>query len=258
MRAKRPNKSNLLEPKPHAQRHAASSGLASSRKKVPKFGEAIRLEALVALTSELKMLRHYPPVTQRSTGKYEGDILGFVRGLRLSARVLYFLRDHLSGTGLHISWGHLISDNEESCSPECDIIVHKPGIVRRWNGFENPVMNFSFINARDARIVISCKSTIASIDKRYPKDLKKHGVDYVFLFAETCKASRFEGLRARAMKAAYAGLWCLYTTSEADPSFVQTDEPMLIDFGTRILEVAEQQPRTQRKTKTRRASNSIA
>ena len=250
MRAKRPKKSTLLKTKSHGQRHATASGLASSRKKAPKFGEAIKLEALVALTSELKMLRQYPPVTQRSAGRYEGDILGFVRGLRLSARVLYFLRDHLLGTGLNISWGHLISDNDESCSPECDIIVHKPGNVRRWNGYENPIMNFSFINARDARIVISCKSTITSIDTRYPKDLKKHGVDNVFLFAETCKASRLEGLRARAMKAGYAGLWCLYTTSEADPSIVQTDEPMLVDFGTHILKVANQQPHIQRKTKT--------
>lgn len=248
-RTKLANKSNLLNPKPRTVRHAASTGLGSSPRKAPKFGESIRLEPLVALTSELKMLRQYPPVTQRSRGRYEGDILGFVRGLRLSARVLYFLRDRLSETGLQISWGHLITDNEESCSPECDIIVHEPGHVRRWNGFENPVMNFSFINARSARLVVSCKSTLSSIDAQYPKDLKKHGVNSVFLFAETCKASQLERLRTRAVEAGYAGLWCLYTTSLTHPSLIQTDEPMLIDFGTRIFEVANRRPKGQRKAR---------
>jgi hypothetical protein len=249
MRTKQAKKSKPLKPKPPIRRPAASMSLNSSRKKAVKFGESIRLEPLIGLTAELKTLRQFPPVTQQSSGRYEGDILGFVRGLRLSARVLYFLRDHLSGTGLQVSWGHLISDSEESCSPECDIIVHQPGIVRRWNGSDNPVMNFSFINARDARLVVSCKSTLSSIDAQYPKDLKKHGVKSVFLFAETCKASALEGLRKRAVKAGYAGFWCLYTTSEADPFFFKTDEPMLIDFGTRIFELANRRPKGQRKAK---------
>jgi len=219
--------------------------LQKSQTKISKFGQTIRLGQLFELTNELLKLRQYPPVTQRSKGKYEGDILGFVKGLRLSARILYFLREHLSETGLHVSWGHLISDNEESCSPECDIIVHEPGYVRRWNGFENPVMNFSFINARSARLVVSCKSKISSIDAQYPKDLKKHGIDNVFLFAETCKESALKGLQLRAVQAGYVGLWCLYTTTNAQSSFIQTDDGMLIDFGSNIL--AKRQPQKKRK-----------
>jgi hypothetical protein len=195
------------------------------------FGKALSVESLIGLTGELQMLRQYPPVTQKKGGRYEGDILGFVRGLRLSARVLYFLREHLSHTGLEISWGHLLSDSEESCSPECDIIVHEPGHVRRWNGFANPVMNFAFIRARSAKIVVSCKSRLTSIDNSYPKVLKKFGVDQVFLFAETCRASQLESLRKRAKKAGYAGVWCLYTTAGSGSSQFIFSEPMLIDFA---------------------------
>jgi hypothetical protein len=233
MRAKKASKSTTSK---------SEQRLGRSRKRLLKFAESISIAPLVALIGELEMLRQYPPVTQRSKGRYEGDILGFIRGLRLSARVLYFLRDHLSTTGLEISWGHLLSANRESCSPECDIIVHEPGVVSRWNGYNNPVMNFSFIDVRLARLVVSCKSTLSSIDAQYPRDLKKHGITNVFLFAETCKTSRFESLRAQAVKAGYTGLWCLYTTPNGDASRIVKNEPMLVDFGAQILEVATKQP----------------
>jgi hypothetical protein len=51
------------------------------------FGGSLAVEQLVSLTAELQKLRHHPPLTRRAGGKYEGDILGFVKGLRLSARV---------------------------------------------------------------------------------------------------------------------------------------------------------------------------
>src|SRR5580692_683713 len=77
------------------------AGSAKPAKKVSTLplGQTLRLEALAGLAAELTMLRQHPPVVQRSHGRYEGDILGFVRGLRLSAKVLYFLRDHLADAG---------------------------------------------------------------------------------------------------------------------------------------------------------------
>lgn len=225
--------------KPPARSRIKASGASSAAKaKTLPFGQTLRVEALVGLTAELAMLRQYPPVVQRSPGKYEGDILGFVRGLRLSARVLYFLREHLSDTGFEVCWGHLLSANEDSCSPECDIVVHDKGLVKRWNGFENPVMNFSFVRASSARVVVSCKSVLSSIDPEYPKSLAKHGVKQVFLFAETCRESQLETLRRKARAAGYAGVWCLYTT-EPKSSMWKTNEAQLIEFGEALIAAAK-------------------
>ena len=69
------------------------------------FGGSLAVEQLVSLTAELQKLRHHPPITRREAGKYEGDILGFVKGLRLSARVIYFLREYLSEMDFEVSWG---------------------------------------------------------------------------------------------------------------------------------------------------------
>lgn len=203
-------------------------------KKALPLGQTLRLEALAGLAAELTMLRQHPPVVQHSPGRYEGDILGFVRGLRLSAKVLYFLRDHVADAGFQVCWGHLLSANEESCSPECDIIIHNQGLIRKWNGSQDPVMNFSFVKASAARAVVSCKSLLTSVDAKYPKDLKKHGVQYVFLFAETCKASQLEKLREKARLAGYAGLCCLYTT-EPDSPLIKTNEMMWIEFGEALV-----------------------
>src|SRR5258708_1132051 len=98
---------------------------APSRLSIATLGAGLSIEALKGLTGELQVLRQYPPVTKRKDGRYEGHILGFVRGLRLSARVLYFLREHLSETGLAVSWGHLLNDAQQSCSPEPEITIHE-------------------------------------------------------------------------------------------------------------------------------------
>ncbi len=240
-----------------ADRSSRPSAAGSTRSKAP-FGPALSIEALAGLTTELQVVRQYPPVTKRADGKYEGDILGFVRGLRLSARVLYFLREHLSETGLEVSWGHLLDDQQESCSPECDIIVHAQGVVRRWNGFENPVMNFSFVQASKVQFVVSCKSLLGSIDADYPKTLKKYGVRKVFLFAESCDESQIERLRKRAIESGYSGLWCLYTTNKKEPSFLGTNGGMLVEFGQKLLAAVKPKGRkrkrrtSQRKTRKQR------
>lgn len=211
----------------------------SNLKKQVTFGASLGIEQLVALAAELQKLRHHPPLVKRADGKYEGDILGFVRGLRLSARVIYFLRERLSRTDLEVSWGHLLDTNEQSCSPECDVIIHTKGHVRKWNGNggDKPVMEFKFVDASSVRAVVSCKSLLSSIDEDYPAALKVFGVKSVFLFAECCRESRWVSLRKKAKKAGYRGASCLYFTEE-DESLIKTDEPMYVSFGDSVAKAA--------------------
>jgi hypothetical protein len=198
----------------------------------PRFGTALGVQQLAALTGELKFLREHPPLVKRSDGKYEGDILGFVRGLRLSAGVIYFLRERLSSEDVEVSWGHMLDEKQNSCSPECDVIVHSKGHVRKWNGNEKRVMEFTFVQAEQVRAVISCKSRLTAIDKVYPKDLKGFGVKNIFLFAESCEETKLSSLRKTAKKAGYRGLWCLYQTQ--NPTVFKTDDNMLIAFGDAV------------------------
>jgi hypothetical protein len=218
---------------------AAKKGRAS---RAEKFGDYLRVEQLVGLAAEMQSLRGHKPLTKRRDGKYEGDILGFVRGLRLSARVIYFLRERLSGQDLNVNWAHLLAPNDESCSPECDVVVHSKGEVRKWDGNDHPIMVFAFIEAGNARAIVSCKSKLTTIDKQYPKDLRKYGVKNIFLFAECCKESDFARLRKEAKRAGYAGLWCLYLTK--GPT-IKRDESMYVEFGNAVVE-AVKKPKAKR------------
>jgi len=202
------------------------------------LGVALKNEPLTGLAAQLWSLRSAPALVKRKDGKYEGGILGFVKGLRLSAGVIYYLKQKLSQTNLEVSWGHLLDHKEASCSAECDVIVHSKGSVQKWNGTDHPIMEFKFVGIAQARAVISCKSQLTSIDKKYPEALKKFGVKKVFLFAECCKATRFPKLRDAAKKAGYADVCCLYLT---DPTggFVEVDERMYVDFGNKVLDAVK-------------------
>ena len=197
-------------------------------------GVSLAIGQLVGLSSELQLLRDHPPLVKRSDGKYEGDILGFVKGLHLSARVIYFLRERLSSADLEVSWGHILDQNGQSCSPECDVVIHKKGWICRWNGSSKPIMEFTFVEARSVLAVISCKSKLTTIDKDYPTSLKKYDVKKVFLFAECCDESSLQSLKQTARKAGYKGLWFLYSV-ENSTGLVKTDEPALKSFGDEIL-----------------------
>src|ERR1022692_4095800 len=98
------------------------SAAAKKRQAKQTFGATLSVQQLESLSAELQKLRDHPPLTRRQGGKYEGDILGFVKGLRFSARVIYFLREWLSDTHFEVNWGHVLNAEEQSCSPECDII----------------------------------------------------------------------------------------------------------------------------------------
>ena len=170
-------------------------------------------------------------------GRREGDILGFVRGLRFAARLTYFLRTRLSDLDRDINWGHLLDATGKSCSPECDIVIHTRGFHEEWNGGKKPIMDFKFILASAAKVVVSCKSFLGNIDADYPSTLKKFGVKSVFLFAECCEEKRFVSLQKAAKRAGYAGLYALYFTTVGVPGFKQ-DERLYVEFVTAIKKAA--------------------
>lgn len=210
----------------------AAKKLASQIRK--NFGLALANEPLTELKGQLQSLKSARPLVKRGDGRYEGDILGFVKGLRLSAGIIHFLDERLSGVAVDVSWGHLLDDQQDSCSPECDVIIHSKGHVRRWNGRRKSIMEFKFIEVSKVRAVVSCKSQLNSIDKGYAKALRKFGVKKVFLFAECCSAGRFPRLRDDAKKAGYSGLFCLYFTG-AGGAFQEVDPTMWMDFANMVL-----------------------
>jgi hypothetical protein len=149
---------------------------------------------------------------QRGVGK--GAILPFIRGLRFSALLIYAIREYLLGTGLTASWGHIIDEEGEFCSRECDIVIHKEGHIMRWNGDGglHPVMDFKFIEQENAVAVISCKSylTKSKIEKEYCQDILKY-VDRVWLFAECCQPNKIEEINQEAINIGYEKFWTFYT-----------------------------------------------
>jgi hypothetical protein len=197
------------------------------------FGVNLTYGRFSQLAAEFQGLRLSPPEVTNVPGKRTGEILRFVRGLRLSARVIYILRANLSSAHLEVSWGHLLNQDKASCSPECDIIIHEKGFVEKWNGDEHPIMDFRFIEARKTRAVVSCKSKLSDIDADYPKDLKRYGVKHVFLFAECCREDKFKALSAKAKKAGYMAVGCLYFTSPKGDGF-KTDESLHASFSKAV------------------------
>jgi hypothetical protein len=199
------------------------------RRPAHKFGLNLALTKFSQLAVELQGLRDSPPRIKAESGRRTGEILRFIRGLRLSAQVIYILREHLSDSDLEVSWGHLLDEDKAMCSPECDIIIHEKGHVARWNGGEHPIMDFRFIAASKARAVVSCKSSLTDVDQVYPHDLLSHGVNKVFLFAECCRSDRFTALSKKAKRAGYSALGCLYFNDEKNGGY-KTDEKGHVTF----------------------------
>lgn len=172
----------------------------------------------------------------RIQGIQDTGILGFVRGLRLSAQLIYAIRDLISSFDYEADWGHLLTREGRSCSPECDIIIHRKGYMHKWNGHKDPVMNFKFINCEDAVAVISCKSFIKTVDKKYAKDISSY-VNKVFLFAECCDPRAVNRLKKSALTAGYEGFCYLYACDEKMECTV--DQKEWIDFLAAIEKVVK-------------------
>lgn len=206
------------------------------------------VEKFFALSRQLQTWRLDPYMQQMDATKAEGRILGFVKGLRFSAQLAYLVRDVLSEENVEVSWGHLIDESGDLCSPECDVIIHRPGFVQRWNGGSHPIMDFKFINCSQALAIISCKSFTNSIDKRYCPAFAKHGIQRVVLFAECCKLNRVRPLRAQALTAGYKGLFYLYTVPTKDDFTVTEDPEVYVQFIELIKELVNPQSGTSNST----------
>jgi hypothetical protein len=161
----------------------------------------------------LAHIRVPPPLTELEEEQRKGRILPFVRGLRFSAQVIYFLRKRLTQYDLCVSWGHLLTPDGMQVSRECDIIVHSSrGVKIRWNGEQNPVMDFCFVSTQHSCFVVSCKSYLRrqKVDGAYCKALRPY-VRHVVLFAECCAEHELHMIRGVAKRCGYEGFNCLYT-----------------------------------------------
>lgn len=209
----------------------------------PPTGHVVRLlhgEAFWQMFGALHSWRIDDVQRDMEAQRRRGRILPFVRGLRLSALLIYQVRDLLRGTGLTANWGHLVDSDGRLCSCECDVIVHEEsGVHRRWNGNESPVMDFVFIAQTSAVLVISCKSYLKSgnIDAAYC-DLMRPFVERLWLFAECCGPRSADRVRARALESGYEKFWYLYTwgrQSNPDPNLNGWH-----DFVETVLQLADQ------------------
>jgi hypothetical protein len=184
----------------------------ATRAKRQGVGANVRIEGFRRLCGELQPWRTGNDLRVLEAAKGSALVLPFVKGLRLSARLIYILRVDLSVTNLRVDWGQLLDKNDNSCSPECDIIIHK-GYTGVWNDSDEPVMDFKFVKQDCAVAVISCKSYARDVDKEYVRKLRRY-VKHVFLFAECCAPHRAAALRKKAKDAGYAGFGYLYAFDE--------------------------------------------
>jgi hypothetical protein len=161
--------------------------------------------------------------------KAEGRVLAFVRGLRLSAHLIYAIRDVLAGSGLKADWGHIVDDEGVKCSPECDVIIHRKHRAQ-WNGTHQPVMDFKFVDRKEAVAVISCKSYLKSIDHGYEDYSRKIGgyVANVWLFAECCPPRSVKRLQEASRGAGYGKFWYIYTWD--GKRSIEPSQEMWFDF----------------------------
>jgi hypothetical protein len=176
-------------------------------------------EPFRGIFGELVSWRIDPYIRQLEKEKKKGRIFPFVRGLRLSARLIYVIRDILSETNLTANWGQLLDEQGKSCSCECDIIIHHKGHERRWNGTDQPVMDFRFIKQQNAIAVISCKSYLRSgdVDTEYCESMKPFCKN-IWLFAECCGSRSAKNIRQKALSFGYKKFWYLYSWSKkTDP-----------------------------------------
>jgi hypothetical protein len=212
---------------------------------IGNMGRLLYEERFISMFADFSHWRVDSFWRQMEAEKRKGRVLPFVRGLRLSSQLVYTVRELLSGTGLTANWGHLLDSDENLCSCECDVIIHKEGHIRQWNG---GIMDFRFIKQEQAIAVISCKSFLrkSDIDKEYCRDMINY-VDKVWLFAECCGPKSVKGISKKAKELGYEKFWHLYTWSkQTDPEPNRTG---WIDF---VKEVEKLKPSATKKNRTRK------
>ncbi len=178
------------------------------------------------ITSQLLNYRLDPFIRakEKEEGSNTGLIFPFARGLRFSCLLIYAIRETLSGSDLEVNWGQIIDDSEIVLSGECDIIIHKKGHIKKWNGNDNGnhVMDFRFIKKEHAVVVISCKSylTKSEIEVEYCTNMLKY-VKSVWLFAECCGPESVDLISDESKKIGYENFWYLYTWSRTTGAKVE-------------------------------------
>ena len=171
----------------------------------------LRFGPLYQLCNDLQMWQTDTDVKLLEKVKGSALVLPFVKGLRLSSQLIYILRTALSELEhVEVDWGHLLDENDNSFSPECDVIIHRCGHFAEWDGNAKPVMHFKFIKRECALAVVSCKSFVDRVDLKYAKSLRPY-IGHVFFFAECCEPRKVDSLRRAAREAGYAGFGYLYT-----------------------------------------------
>ena len=204
-------------------------GKAKSKASIGALEECLRIEKFLVLSSELASWRLDPIIREYDRRRAKGRILGFVKGLRFSARIAYLIRDIVSSEDVEVNWGHLVDDKGKACSPECDIIIHRKGYIKKWNGVNDHIMDFRFIKCKNAIAVISCKSYTTSIDKEYCKDFSKYNLKNIFLFSECCLPKSVDRLKAQAISAGYKGFYYLHAIDKKK-GVINTDPDGYLEF----------------------------
>lgn len=184
------------------------------------YFRALQKENYDTIKAQLLSYRLNPFIREKEgeAGANKGLIFPFARGLRFSALLIYAIRESLSGSDLEVNWGQIVDDDGYACSGECDIIIHKKGHWKKWNGNDsgNHIMDFRFIEKENAIAVISCKSylTKSAIEKTYCENILKY-VDKVWLFAECCGPESVDLIRTESAAIGYSNFWYLYTWSRS-------------------------------------------
>lgn len=160
---------------------------------------------------------------EKEEGANKGLIFPFARGLRFSALLIYTIRECLSGSNLEVHWGQIVDEEGLTCSGECDIIIHKEGHLKKWNGSDgvNHIMDFRFIEKDKAVAVISCKSylTKTTIEDVYCRNMLNF-VPKIWLFAECCGPESVDLIKEESKKIGYENFWYFYTWSRNTDNIV--------------------------------------
>jgi len=176
-------------------------------------------------------------VKQLNLNKNKGGVLPFVRGLRLSAQLIYAIRGIISEQPeLDANWGHILDQNNNFLSRECDIIIHRKGEVHKWNGKHGCVMDFRFISYDRALAVVSCKSfvtnSVISKEAAYCKEMKNF-VDKVWFFGECCAPKAVASLNKKAAAVGFDKFWHSYTWDKKTDA-IQQNYPGWFDFREEV------------------------
>lgn len=189
----------------------------------PGFRYGLWLANLRSVQEEFYAYKDYAPVGPEQT-RGSGQILPFVKGLYLAAKIIYFMREVLHAKNLYVSWGHIIHESQIYCSPECDIIIHRHKSLKKWNG---DVLDFHFVDTKNVVAVMSCKSEVSAVDEEYYKKMAAFGVTKVGLIGEVASRTNFANLRSKAKAAGYIDFWCLALQDALSRGF---NEPSLVEF----------------------------